>query len=70
MKQFGELKERIQQHLPALPSNREVFKQRSLILFNKLIRTKNPASLQEDPIHGGLGKEHGTLQVRSKSLSE
>ena len=59
MKQIGE---KLQQYLP---SNRELLRQRSLILFNKLIRTKNPASLQEDPIHGGLagGKEHGSLQV-------
>ena len=45
-----------------LPSNREGLKQDALILFNKLIRTKNPASLQEDPIHGER-KEQGSLQV-------
>ncbi|ODM93762.1 putative cationic amino acid transporter [Orchesella cincta] len=51
------LPEKLQEYLP---SNREVLKQKSLILFNKLIRTKNPASLQEDPIHGG--KEQAGLQ--------
>lgn len=59
--------EKIQQFLP---SNRETFRQQSLIVFNKLIRTKNLASLQEDPIHGGLGggKEPGSLQVRQALL--
>ena len=52
-----------------LPSNPEALRQDALILFNKLIRTKNPASLQEDPIHGGgalgdrSGKERAPLQV-------
>lgn len=60
------LPEKLQEYLP---SNREVFKQKSLILFNKLIRTKNPATLQEDPIHGGLtdGKDPG-LQVSQKPI--
>jgi len=65
MKQF---RERLEQYLP---SNREVVKQQGLILFNKLIRTKNPASLQEDQIYGGLGgggKEHGSLQVSYKHI--
>lgn len=59
--------DKLQQYLP---SNREVVKQKSLILFNKLIRTKNPASLQEDH-HGGLtegkNREAG-LQVSQKSI--
>lgn len=54
--------EKIQQYLP---SNREAFRQQSLIIFNKLIRTKNPASLQEE---GGIGKEHGALQVKLSQL--
>jgi len=45
-----------------LPSNREAFKQKGLILFNKLIRTKNPAALQEDPVHT-VGKDQVALQV-------
>ena len=60
-----------------LPSNPEALRQDALILFNKLIRTKNPASLQEDPIHGGgtlgdrSGKERAPLQVSfSKPLKK
>lgn len=56
--------EKLQEYLP---SNRDVLRQKSLILFNKLIRTKNPASLQEDQAHGGLAnvkdREAG-LQVK------
>lgn len=57
MKQVGE---KLQSFLP---SNREAFRQQGLITFNKLIRIKNAASVQEDPIHGGGGKEPGSLQV-------
>ena len=45
-----------------IPSNREGLKQDALILFNKLIRTKNPAALQEDALHGD--RKEGSLQVR------
>lgn len=59
------LPEKLQEYLP---SNREVLKQKGFILFNKLIRTKNPATLQEDhDLHSGLTtsiKEQQGLQVR------
>ncbi|CAG7825550.1 unnamed protein product, partial [Allacma fusca] len=46
-----------------LPASREEFRQDGLILIHKLIRTKNPASLQEDPVHGGIGgKDRPPLQ--------
>jgi len=53
-----------------LPSNPEVLKKDALILFNKLIRTKNPAALQEDSVHGTRDRKEGpSLQVNGLRYS-